>query len=363
MDVKIHRATASDAQGVVDVVNSVIQEGGLTALYPTLTVEQETEFIQGLGPRSAMFVAETSGAILGMQTVSPWAPYTRSMDHVAELGTFVYRNFRRRGVGRALMEKTLEFCRVQGYEKIVIQVRAGNANAQAFYRKMGFVPKMLLERQVKIEGKYDDQVWMEMFLPVAETPAAAEKAAKAAPAKVPQPEPVVAAAPTVDPVVGAVTVRRAGRQDVRMLTAIMKGTMRWRPAPAEEEVLEMLFDKGYWLAISRKGGGLSGWRAENLVMCIDDFYVYPPQFHAQVGGPLLETIETEAKALSCEVAIAFLDKRIAPEALEFFASRGYEPQEMDKLFSVWREVAQEFLTGDRLMLVKKLREKRIMRPI
>ena len=53
MEVNIRPATAADAQGVVDVINSVIQEGGLTALYPVFSVEQEEAFIQGLGPRSA----------------------------------------------------------------------------------------------------------------------------------------------------------------------------------------------------------------------------------------------------------------------------------------------------------------------
>ena len=66
MDVAIRQGTIQDAQGVVDVINSVIQEGGLTALYPALTVEQEESFIEGLGPRSAMFVAEIAGTILGL---------------------------------------------------------------------------------------------------------------------------------------------------------------------------------------------------------------------------------------------------------------------------------------------------------
>jgi GNAT superfamily N-acetyltransferase len=384
MDVKIHRATANEAQGIADVINSVIQEGGLTAFYPPLTVEQEEAFIEDLGPRSAIFIAEVSGAVLGVQTIAPFAAYTRAMDHVAELGTYVYRNFRRRGVGRKLMEASLDFARAQDYEKIVIYVRAGNSGAQAFYREMGFVPKLLLERQIKVDGQYDDQVLMEMFIPQAGVAGRVES--KPEPVLRPEPEPVVAAGPKpvqeavavaepapaapsqvvaveVDPTVGAVTVRRAKRGDLGTLAAIMKGTMRWRKPPTKQEVLEMLFDKGYWLAMSRKGGGLTGWRAENLVMCIDDFYVYPPQYHPQVGGPLLETVETEAKALSCEVAIAFLDKRIAPQAVQFFRSQGYEPQGIEDLNSIWREVAQEFLSETRFMVVKKLRERRIMRPL
>jgi len=54
--------------------------------------------------------------------------------------------------------------RANGYEKIVIYVRAGNTGAQAFYRSLGFVLKGILERQVKIDGQYEDEVFMELFL-------------------------------------------------------------------------------------------------------------------------------------------------------------------------------------------------------
>jgi GNAT superfamily N-acetyltransferase len=379
----IRQATVRDAPDVVSVINSVIREGGLTALYPPLTTEQEERWIRGLGPRSAMFVVETDGAILGLQTIDLYAPYTRAMDHVAEIGTFVLLEHRGEGIGRLLFDHTLSFARERGYEKLMLAVRAGNNGAIEFYREMGFTPQLVLERQIKIEGQYDDQVLMVRFIgpddrAVDEAPVLAKEPVGAVgPAGVQErpgegtPEPAVATAPlappapepAVDPVVGAITVRRAKRQDLRVLAAIMRGTVRWRPSPSEDEVLDMLYDKGYWLAMSRKGGGLTGWRAENLVMCIDDFYVYPAQYYPQVGGPLLETVETEARALSCEVAIAFLEEQIAPEAIDFFAEQGYEPRQLDELYRVWQEVAQEFLTGSCFMMVKQLRQDRIMRPL
>jgi ribosomal protein S18 acetylase RimI-like enzyme len=376
MEVTIRRARVTDAQDVVDVINSVIQEGGLTALYPTLTAQQEEAFIQDLGLRGVMHVAELAGSILGVQTLEPLAPYTRAMDHVAVLGTYVYKNYRRQGVGTQLTDQTMAFARREGYEKVIVYVRAGNAGGQTFYRRVGFVPKAILERQVKIDGTYDDEVLMERFIDAGvEAPVSvAVEAPAAASVEAPPVEQEPAARPSassqaptvtriVDPVVGAVTVRRAKRRDLRVLAAIMRGTMSWRTPPTEDEVLEMLYEKGYWLALSRKGGGLSGWRAENLVMCIDDFYVYPPSFYPQVGGPLLETIEAEASALSCEVAIAFLDEGIAPEAVDFFRSQGYRRRELHALYRIWREVAEENLTGNRFMMIKQLRQDRIMRPL
>jgi RimJ/RimL family protein N-acetyltransferase len=54
--------------------------------------------------------------------------------------------------------------RANGYEKIVIYVRAGNTGARAFYRSLGFALKGVLDRQVKIDGQYEDEVFMELFL-------------------------------------------------------------------------------------------------------------------------------------------------------------------------------------------------------
>ena len=54
--------------------------------------------------------------------------------------------------------------RANGYGKIVIYVQAGNTGAQAFYRSLGFVPKGVLERQVKIDGQYEDEIFMELLL-------------------------------------------------------------------------------------------------------------------------------------------------------------------------------------------------------
>lgn len=358
MDVTIRRATVDDAQGIVDVFNSIIEEGGLTSMYPTLTVEQEQAFIESLGPRSAMFVAEALGTIIGFQTIEPFAPWTRAMDHVAIMGTQVYKGFRRQGVGRKLAEASLTFARQQGYEKIVIYVRSDNETAQAFYRGLGFEPRGTLTRQVKIGDQYADEVFMEMFL---EAPAAREAREAAVAVEKPTPPPAKEAAPVKEAL--KVNVRRAKRKDIPAITAIIQ---RVKPGGARitaEEVQNRLFEKGYWVAISRQAGGVAGWQAENLVTCIEDFYVYPSSYYAQIGGPLLETIESEARQLSCEVAIIFVDEGMPAAVEEFFRAQGYERRTLDELRKIWREVASELIGEGRFMMVKQLLERPIMRPL
>jgi N-acetylglutamate synthase-like GNAT family acetyltransferase len=159
-----------------------------------------------------------------------------------------------------------------------------------------------------------------------------------------------------------VIVRRAKRRDIPAITIIMNGLLGKRTF-TKDDVMQKIFEKAYWVAVGEKAGGLAGWQAENLVACIDEFYVYPPGYWEEIGSPLLETIEAQAYELSCEVSIIFIDEYHPQEAIEFFASHGYERHELENLIKIWREVASEFMTEDRSLMLKKLREKRIMQPL
>ncbi len=341
MDIKIRPVTLDDAEGVLEVLNSVVRERKYSSFNRILTVEEERQFISSLGERSGFFVAELDGRIIGFQSIEPFATYnTSAMDHVGIMGTFVHADFRGQGIGRQLAEASFKFAQEKGYEKAVIYVRTSNKAAQEFYQKLGFVPKGTLKKQVKIDGEYDDEVFMEMFLEVGKEEVDEKEEVKAS---------------------KEVIVRRAKRRDIPAIAAIMNGLLG-EGTFTEDDVRQKIFEKAYWVAVGERAGGLAGWQAENLVTCIDEFYVYPPGYWEEIGGPLLETIEAEAYKLVCEVSIVFVDKYHPQEAVEFFASHGYERQELQGLSKIWREVASEFMTEDRFLMLRKLREERITQP-
>jgi len=151
----------ADAAGVAEVLNSVIAEGRYTALTGHWTPEAELAFLQSLGPRSEILVAEVAGRIVGFQVLEPFVTYTSTMDHVAHLGTYVHADFRGRGIGKQLATATLAFAQAHGYEKSVIYVLAGNQGGLAYYRSLGFEERGMLTRQTKIDGVYYDEVFME----------------------------------------------------------------------------------------------------------------------------------------------------------------------------------------------------------
>ncbi|MGD9315969.1 MAG: GNAT family N-acetyltransferase [Anaerolineae bacterium] len=158
----VRRDDLGDAAGIADVLNSVIAEGRYTALTGHWTAEAELTFLQSLGTRSELYVAELTGRIVGFQVIEPFAAYTEAMDHVAVLGTYVRADFRGRGIGQRLAAATFAFALEQGFEKVVIYVLAHNEGGLAYYRRLGFVEKGVLARQTRIDGVYYDEVFMEL---------------------------------------------------------------------------------------------------------------------------------------------------------------------------------------------------------
>ncbi len=162
--VSIRRAMVEDAASLVAILQAIVAERDYSAIDRAFTPEEERDYIRSLAPRESIFVAEADGQVVGFQSMDLWARSIPSMDHAGELGTFILREWRGRGIGHQLAAQTFAFARANGYEKLVIFVRAKNTGAQGFYSSLGFVPCGRLTRHVKIAGEYDDEIMMEVFL-------------------------------------------------------------------------------------------------------------------------------------------------------------------------------------------------------
>lgn len=87
--------------------------------------------------------------------------------HRAVLGVALQREIRGKGVGEALMRKTMELGirRFRGLETIELSSFAYNERAQSLYRKLGFREFCRVPRSAKEEGQYFDEVMMRLELP------------------------------------------------------------------------------------------------------------------------------------------------------------------------------------------------------
>jgi putative acetyltransferase len=161
---QIRRASLEDAEGIARVLDAVARERIHSAIGRAWTATEQRTYLASLSTREAFHVAITaSGDVIGYQSLDLYSPILASMAHVGQLGTFLLAGWRRRGVGQALFGATRRFAASTGYKKLVIQVRASNVLAQAFYRQLGFVECGRLRAQVIVDGTEDDEIVMEFF--------------------------------------------------------------------------------------------------------------------------------------------------------------------------------------------------------
>ena len=160
----VRRATVDDAAPIADVLNGVIAEGMYTLFDTPFSVEEEREFLTSLSPRSAVFVAERDGVIVGVQSLDLFLDYGQSTRHVATMGTWLRRDVRRSGIGRLLAAESFRFANAHDYTKIVIHVLATNEPALRFYAGLGFSEIGVARKHVRLAGVFYDEVYLEKHL-------------------------------------------------------------------------------------------------------------------------------------------------------------------------------------------------------
>jgi len=149
----------------VALLKLIARERIHTAIDQPWSAAAQRQYILDQSPRECIHIAESpTGELLGYQVLALYAASISSMSHVGQLGTFLHPSSRRQGIGRALFAATLAFARAHAYRKFVIQVRASNTAAQAFYQSLGFNPCGRYARHVVIDGTEDDEVLMEYFI-------------------------------------------------------------------------------------------------------------------------------------------------------------------------------------------------------
>lgn len=162
-----------------------------------------------------------------------------------------------------------------------------------------------------------------------------------------------------------IIVRRARPSDASEIAAFVNQAWRGKSELDRQTIVERFGGVGFLLA--ERGGdlvGMLGWRAENLVVRVTDFLVWPASERTAAGQALFSEMERAADTLQCEVALLFPPRPVPPQLIEFCQALGYEPQVVAGLAKAWREAARDArVEDDDLVLMKRLRTDRILRPM
>ena len=133
-------------------------------------------FIEGPGlERTRAFVRSIlSGAGVQMLAVTPqdvvvgWCDIVRipmeGFRHVGRLGMGLLPDYRGQGIGTRLAVEAIRAAQSAGIERVELEVFASNERAIALYQRLGFVTEGIKRRARKLDGSYDDNVIMSLFV-------------------------------------------------------------------------------------------------------------------------------------------------------------------------------------------------------
>jgi GNAT superfamily N-acetyltransferase len=133
MQMQLRLAEPADHAIVRDLFYASLLDGQLRGNDTGADIENLHEGYFSDEGNSGFWVADYRGRIVGMIGVQ------RVGEHVAEIRRMrVHEDFRRKGVGTALIERALSFCRERGYLKVTLDVPIEREPAIRLIEKFGF---------------------------------------------------------------------------------------------------------------------------------------------------------------------------------------------------------------------------------
>jgi len=161
-DFTIRQAEPGDAAALVQLAREVgaEPEGWLISSSEWRGTGDERRYLRSLrrSRDAAVFVAETPRGVVGRLSVGR-DPHPASA-HVADLGLMVAKGHRRRGIGRALLERAVDWAGRVGVSKLELHVFPHNEPAIQLYEAFGFRREGYRERHYRRDGGLVDAVLM-----------------------------------------------------------------------------------------------------------------------------------------------------------------------------------------------------------
>ena len=143
-------------------LDSVARERRYLTFLEAPTLEDTRRFVRrNIREGYVQHVALVEEKVVGWCDALPIDRPTRA--HTGVLGIGVLAEFRRRGIGTALIRETLKKARASGLTRIELSVRQGNASVVALYERFGFVHEGVQRNAIRLDGKYENLICMALL--------------------------------------------------------------------------------------------------------------------------------------------------------------------------------------------------------
>jgi dephospho-CoA kinase len=163
---------------------------------------------------------------------------------------------------------------------------------------------------------------------------------------------------------GELSVQRGHPRDSESIAALITRLSAGTHPQSQDDVMTAFGEKAFLLLMAEKKlVGLIGWQVENLVARITDLYIDSGIPVEKALKILVSEVERASHDLQCEACLFFLPSQAAGQEL-IWQGLGYARRTLQTLgVQAWRDAAVESQPPDTILLLKQLRQDRIMRPI
>lgn len=145
-----------------DALDSVAREKNFLAFLEAPTLNELKNFVNNnISNNWPHLVARVDKKVIGWCDISPLDRPV--FNHIGCLGMGIVKEFRNFGIGKNLLQQSLELVKAKGLTRIELTVRENNIPAISLYKKFGFVKEGFHKNAVLIDGKYENHISMALL--------------------------------------------------------------------------------------------------------------------------------------------------------------------------------------------------------
>lgn len=158
-DIKIRPALFEDLTSIVNIYNQAIRSRKATGNMWEFTVKQRVDWFKTHNLESyPIYVCECDGEVAGYVNLSEYRPGREAMAKIAEVSFFLDEEYKRIGIGSALLEHVIADCPRIGKNTLLAFLLDINVESIGLLKKYGFQEWGRLPKTINIDDKVYDHL-------------------------------------------------------------------------------------------------------------------------------------------------------------------------------------------------------------
>ena len=160
MDLLLRLGDAKDSEAIALIYNQGIEDRIATFEVIPRSARSVKKWFDGIHP---IVVGEIDSKVIAFASTSSYKD-RECYKGIAEFSIYVQREFRGRGIGKALIKRLIEEAENRGFWKLISRIFVENTQSRALMVNSGFREVGVYQKHGKLNGTWRDVVIVELLI-------------------------------------------------------------------------------------------------------------------------------------------------------------------------------------------------------